>query len=282
MRRTFTRLAIVVLAGFTGNALAAGVGYAQATGYFKKDTRPTLYQPLNLLDGRDATAWCTTTSDPLNELLSFGFTGPLKIDEVRITTGNNFNEATFNEHARAHKLVFKNGKQTQSFALEDKRGLQVLYFDKPWTTARVTIEVTDQFPAEDPDAPVCLTDVVFVSEGKVLNGPWLTTKLKYDKSIAALMGTWFAGYEGGPDRFLALNYDGTFRYSYEPYDVAKSQPKAIEGAWDVSGQRLIFDIAGKKSAVKFSKDAAKKEGAFLLTFDGELPADLKGPFRSMP
>jgi len=281
MRRTFTRLAIVVLAGFCGNALAAGVGYAQATGYFKKDTRPTLYQPLNLLDGRDATAWCTTTSDPLNELLSFGFTGPLKIDEVRITTGNNFNEATFNEHARAHKLVFKNGKQTQSFALEDKRGLQVLYFDKPWTTARVTLEVTDQFPAEDPDAPVCLTDVVFVSEGKPFNGAWLTTKLKYDKTAAAVMGTWFAGFDGTPDRFLSFNFDGTFRFSYEPFDTKRNKEKTVLGTYDASSSRIVFEVSGKKQGVKFSKDPGKKTG-FTLTFDGELPEDLKGPWRTVP
>ena len=35
---------------------AGSIGYAQATGYFKKESRPTLYQPLNLLDARDATA----------------------------------------------------------------------------------------------------------------------------------------------------------------------------------------------------------------------------------
>ena len=40
----------------TGEAEAAPVGYAQASGYFKKDSRPSLYQPLNLLDGREATS----------------------------------------------------------------------------------------------------------------------------------------------------------------------------------------------------------------------------------
>ena len=44
------RNVLLVLCLVSLDAAAAGVGFAQATGYFKKDTRPTLYQPLNLLD----------------------------------------------------------------------------------------------------------------------------------------------------------------------------------------------------------------------------------------
>ncbi|MER2560188.1 MAG: hypothetical protein ABTQ32_05705 [Myxococcaceae bacterium] len=276
------RRALLVLSLLSTPALAGGVGFAQATGYFKKDTRPTLYQPLNLLDARDGTAWCSTSSDPLNELLTFGFTAPTKIDEVRITTGNNFNESTWGEFARAHKLVFAAGKQTHLVTLEDKRGQQLIVFDKPFTTTRLSLEIRDQFPAEDPDQPVCITDIVFVSDGKPLNGQWLTTKLKYDKNVQSLMGTWFAGYEGGPDRFLALHYDGTFRYSFEPYDTARAQPKSLEGKWDVQGSKLLFEVGGKKFAPKFSKDPAKKGHGEVLTFDGDVPDDLKGPYRSTP
>ncbi len=263
-------------------AVAGGVGYAQATGYFKKDTRPTLYQPLNLLDARDATAWCSTSSDPLNDLLTFGFTAPTKIDEVRIVTGNNFSEATWAEFARASKLVFIAGKQREAIELKDERGLQSFTFGKPITTTRLTLEVRDQYPAEDPDQPVCITDVVFLSEGKPLNGAWLTNGLKYDKNVHGLMGTWFAGYEGGPDRFLALHYDGTYRYSYEPYDTKKAQPKVVEGRWDVQGARLVFELGGKKYAPKFSKDPDTKATGYVLTLDGDVPDELKGPFRSTP
>lgn len=276
------RRALLVLSLLPVSAFGAGVGFAQATGYFKKDTRPTLYQPLNLLDARDATAWCSTSSDPLNELLTFGFTAPVKIDEVRISTGNNFNESTWHEFARAHKLVFSAGKQKQTVSLEDKRGLQSITFDKPFTGTRLALEIHDQYPTEDPDQPVCITDIVFVSEGKPLNGSWLTSKLKYDKNVQALMGAWYAGYEGGPDRFLALHYDGTFRYSFEPYDTTRAQPKAFEGKWDVQGTRLVFDLGGKKYSPKFSKDPAKKGAGEVLGLDGDVQEDLKGPFRSVP
>ncbi len=262
-------------------ASAGGIGYAQATGYFKKESRPTLYQPLNLLDGRDVTAWCSTTSDPLNELLTFGFNGPVRIEELRINAGNNFDANTWNEYGRARKLIVRSGKQTQTINLEDVRGAQSVALNPPMLGSRFTIEILDQYPAEDPDASVCLTDIVFVSEGKPLNGPWLTTKLKFDKSSAALMGTWYSGFEGTPDRFLSLNFDGTFRYSYEPFDTKRNKEKVVQGTYDASSSRIVFEIGGKKTGVKFSRDPAKKSG-FNLNFDGELPEDLKGPWRSQP
>ena len=278
-----TRVLAASLALLAAPALAgAGIGYAQATGYFKKDSRPTLYQPLNLLDARDATAWCSTTSDPLNEQLTFGFNGPVRIEELKISTGNNFDGNTWNEFGRARKLVIKSGKQTQTLTVEDVRGVQAVQLNPPMLGSRFSIEVLDSYPSEDPDASVCLTDLVFVSEGKPLNGPWLTTKLKFDKSTAVVMGTWYAGFEGTPDRFLSLNFDGTFRYSYEPYDTTRNKEKVVQGTYDASSSRLVFEIAGKKTGVKFSKDPAKKGGGFTLTFDGEVPEDLKGPWRSTP
>ena len=88
-------------------AAAPQIGYAQATGYFKRDTRPTLYQPLNLLDGREATAWCSPTADPLSEQITFGFKEPAKIDEVRVYTGNGFDDSTWKDFAKAKKFSLK-------------------------------------------------------------------------------------------------------------------------------------------------------------------------------
>jgi hypothetical protein len=274
----------ILLASMLGLATAAsagGVGYAKATGYFKKDSRPTLYQPLNLLDGKETTVWCSPSADPLNEVLTFGFTTPTRIDEVRITTGNNFSEATWKEFARAQKLAFIMGKQTQIFTLDDERGPQLRVFDKPITTTRLSLEVRDQYASDDPDQPVCISDIVFISEGKPLNGAWMAPKLKYDKNLEALMGTWFAGYEGGPDRFLAFHFDGTFRYSFEPFDTTKNAPKVIEGRYDVQGGKLVLEVGGKKFAPKYTIDPSKKAG-LTLGLDGDLPPDIKGPFRSVP
>ena len=272
---------LIALTSFlASHAFADTMGYAQATNYFKKDSRPTLYQPLNMLDARDATAWCSPGTDPLNELLTFGFNESVKLDELRITSGNNFDESTWNDFARARKLVIKSGKQTQTVTLEDLRGPQSVKLSPAMVGARFSVEILDLFPAEDPDAPLCLTDVVFVAEGKPLNGAWLTTKLKYDKGASQVMGTWYAGYPGTPDRFLSFNFDGTFHYSYEPFDTTRNKEKVLNGSYDASSGRVVFGSGGKKFSVKASKDAVKK--GFTLNFEGDLPDDLKGPWRSEP
>jgi hypothetical protein len=282
MHLAMTRTALAaVLLGLP--AMAGPVGYAQATGYFKKDTRPTLYQPLNLLDGSDKTAWCTTGSDPLNDQLVFGFKGSARVEEVRITTGNNFDASTFKDFARAHKFELKGLRDGRKFTVADQRGAQTVTLDPPLEGARLTLEVLDIYPAEDPDVPVCITDVIFLSGGKPLNGAWMTPRLKYDKSMQPLLGTWFAGYEGAPDRFLSFFYDGTYRYSYEPFDQGRDKPKEISGTYDATPSRLTLEIPGKgKVSVKHSRDKAKGDKGFTLSMDGDLPPDLKGAFRSQP
>lgn len=258
------------------------MGYAQATGYYKKETRPTLYQPLNLLDARDATAWCSSSADPLNDQLSFGFNEVIKLEALRIATGNGFNHHTFEQFARARKLVIKSGKQSKTIELEDQRGWQNIVLDPPMVGARFTVEVLDNYPAEDPETPTCLTDVVFIAESRAINGPFLTSKLKYDKAIAGVLGVWFAGYPKTPDRFLAFNFDGTFRYTLEPFEPERVAPKTIEGTYEVASSRLVLQTGGKRYVLKYSKDPAKKGPSWVLSFEGDTPEDLKGPFRSAP
>lgn len=270
----------VALAG--GSVAGGGIGYAQASNYHKKDSRPTQYQPLNLLDGRDVTAFCTQSADPLNDHLSFGFKAPVKIDEVRITTGNNFDEHTFKEFSRAKKLELKGGSGGHTFSVADQRGPQTVTFNPPIEGARFTLDILDQYPSDDPEASVCLTDVVFVSDGKALNGNWLTTKLKYDKLQAPLMGTWFAGFPGTPDRFLSFYFDGTYQYRFEPYDALNAKPKTIEGSWEASSSKLTLEVPGKgKVAAKYFRDP-DKEGGFTLRLDGDVGEELKQAFRSAP
>ncbi len=275
------RVLIAVVAVWGTGAVAGGVGYAQATAYFKQESRPTLYQPLNLLDGRDATAWCSPTADPLNDSLTFGFSAPIRLDELRVSNGNNFDTSTWGSFSRARKVVIRTGKHAQTFTLEDLRGPQVVRLDPPLTGARFVVEILDTFPSDDPDLPVCLTDVVFYTDGKPLNGPWLTTRLKFDRSAAPLMGTWFAGYDGTPDRFWSFNFDGTFNFSFEPYDDAIAKPHTVDGTYDVSATRLVLDIKGKRTSLGVLR-LPRKGGGFELKLDGELPPDLKGQWRSTP
>lgn len=264
-------------------AWGGNIGYAHASGYFKKDSRPTLYQPLNLLDGREATAWCSPTSDPLNEQLTFGFKGPVKIDEIRISTGNAFDAKTWEQFSRARKFSIKGPTGGQTFSVADQKGPQAVPLNPPLEGSQFRMEVLDQYPAEDPDAPVCLTDIVFYADGKALNGPWLTPKLKYDKHQAVVLGTWFAGYEGAPDKYLSFYFDGTYRYHFDPYDKTQQKDKVIEGSYDVSSSRVALEVPGKGrvSAKLFRDPGQSKTGkaGSTLTLEGDLPAELKQKFR---
>lgn len=277
-----TRAAVAV-ALWALPAWAGPIGYAQATGYFKKDSRPTLYQPLNLLDARNNTAWCSTGADPLDDTLVFGFKGSARVEEIRITTGNNFDEATFKDFQRAHKLELKGLRDGRKFSVADQRGPQSVPINPPLEASRLTLEVLEAYPAEDPEVPVCITDIVFISEGKPLNGPWMSPKLKYDKAVQPLLGTWFGGYPGAPDRFLSFFYDGTYRYSYEPFDQARDKPKEISGSYDATPSRLTLELPGKgKVNARVTRDKLKGDKGTGLTLEGDLPQELRTTFRSVP
>lgn len=281
MRRILTALILAGLPPVTALA-AAPVGYAQSTGYFKKDSRPTLYQPLNMLDGREATSWCSPSADTLSDHLTFGFKGSNQIDEVRIYTGNGFDENTWKEFSRAKKIVFRGPAGAQAVVLADQRGQQAVALNPPLEGAQFTVEVVDQFPAEDPEAPVCITDVVFYSNGKPLNGAWMTQKLKYDRAQAPLLGTWFAGSEGAPDRFLSFYFDGTYRFVYDPWDPAQKD-QVYEGNYDANGSRLTMNVRGKgKVTVRLRRGNGKSEAGQeirTLALDGDVPEEMKQAFR---
>jgi hypothetical protein len=280
MARLGSLLAVVL--GASMAPASPSVGYAQATGYFEQASRPTRYQPLNLLDGREATAWCSPTGDPLNELLTFGFSVPVRLEELRITTGNNLDPSTFAGFARARKLLVHAGKETRTVEVEDRPGPQAVRLEPPLMAARLRVEVVDQFPAEEPDQPVCLSDLVFVAGGKPLNGPWLAARLKYDPASAPLLGTWYAGYEGAPDRFLSFHFDGTFRASFEPFDPSARPPRALEGTYDADAGRVVFQVQGRRSVVTASRVPGKAGGSILGLLGSAVPADLQGPWRSVP
>lgn len=282
-RRTPTTAALLLCAALTSlEALAAApIGYAQATGYFKKDSRPTLYQPLHTLDAREVTAWCSTTADPLEDILFYGFKGSVTIDEVRIFTGNGFDADTFQSFNRAKKIALKTGQGGRTFQLNDQRGLQAVTLNPPLQGTDFRLEILDVFAAEDPDTPVCLTDVVFYSNGKALNGSWLTSKLKYDKGQAPLLGTWFGGYEGAPDQFLSFYFDGTYRFLHHPFDPAQKD-RAYSGSYDASGKRVSVQVpkAGKISA-ELDREG-EGLGQTLLLKNEQLPEELKQSFRRKP
>jgi len=266
-----------LLLPLVARAASPAIGYAQSTGHYLKDTKPARYQPLNLLDGRDSTAWCTPTSDPLTEKLTFGFKGHVTIDEVHIYTGNGESDDSFKTFSKAKKLSLHSGGGGGAVTMNvaDQRGLQPVPLRPPVTGAQFTLEILDQFPAEDPDSPVCITDIVFYSDGRALNGTWLAGKLKHDKQRAQILGTWFAGYEGAPEHFLSFHFDKTYSLVYEPVDPGK-KGRSLGGEYTVNGTRVTLTLPGKK---RISGRLKAEGGGRTLHFDGATLPDFKAPFR---
>lgn len=279
---TRSYLIAVVLPGLAFAAPPAQIGYAQATGYYEQSSRPTLYQPLNVLDGRASTSWCSESADMYAASLTFGFKTATTIDEVRIYTGNGQDEKTFEEFGRPKKLVLRSATSTQILHLSDRRGLQAIALRPPISALELTLNIVDQFPAEDPEAPVCLTDVVFYSEGKPLNGPWLSSRLKYDDPRNRLLGTWFAGPEGAADTFLSFYFDGTYRFAYQPYDV-EAKALVVSGGYHVSAGQLWVEIPGKGwlhfKVREEARQSAPGNVQRSLLLEGDLPAGWPRSYR---
>jgi hypothetical protein len=262
------------------------VGYAQATGYFKRESRPTQYQPLNLLDSREGTAWCARGADHLADVLSFGFKDTAKVDEVRVYTGNGFDDATFKSFGRAKKLTLKTLSGGSTFQVDDRRGLQAVTLSPPLVGARFTLEVLDTYAADDVEMPVCITDIVFYSDGKPLNGTWLTPKLKYDRHRAAILGTWYGGFEGAADRFLSFYFDETYRYVHEPLDP-DAKGKSFTGSYEVSGSHIVMNVPGKGKVVADLRRERRVDDNgsvhHTLALEGAgLPRELTEVFRDSP
>jgi hypothetical protein len=256
------------------------VGYAQATGYFKKDSRPTLYQPLHLLDGRELTAWCASSADVLADSLTFGFRESVSIDEVRIYTGNGFDDASFREFSRGKSFALKGPEGGQRFTVSDARGPQTVTLQPPVEGAHFTLEVLEAYHAEDPEAPVCITDIVFVSRGKALNGHWLTPRLKYERSRAPLLGTWFGGDEGAPDHFLAFFVDGTYQLLVDPYDPEVPE-RRLRGTFQAHGDSVVLEVAGRGRRRVSLTYKVGADGTRSLALEGEgVPPEFLRTWRS--
>lgn len=260
---------------------APAPGYAQADDWLERQGQPERYTPLHLLDGRDTTVWCATGEDPAP--ITIGFKDAVTVDEVRLYTGDGTDRAAFKAHARARKLTLTSVDAARSLTVEDKRGPQAVRLSQPLPGARFILEVVDRFPGASPDAPVCITDLVFYSGGKALNGPWLAPRLKYDARLAPLLGTWFGGLEGAPESFLSFYLDGTWRYTREPLEGGG--PTSVTGTYTLSGTRLSLDVP-KRGRVTLRLQKPGDEGTrgpeASLEVEGPLAEEWGREFRGRP
>ncbi|HET9449538.1 MAG TPA: hypothetical protein VFO83_01585 [Aggregicoccus sp.] len=277
-------LAVPALAAPPRGPASSAVGYAQVKDYYRSEAQPGRYGVHNLVDGRELSAWCTPGPDPLDTPVTVGFKDSVTLDELRVFTGDGKDANSFQATSRARELSLESAHGARRFTVADQRGLQTVQLQPPLQGARFTLRVLDQYPAEDPEAPVCISDVLFVSGGRALNGPWLMPQLKPGRRVAPLLGTWFAGYDGAPDRYLSFYFDGTFRYVAEPFDDEAGR-RNVAGRYSVGSTQLTLELPRQRKVRLKLRREPREGGGEQLRLEGALPeplAQLEGPFRSQP
>jgi hypothetical protein len=264
---------------------APAVGYLQASGWYERSSTPAHYQPLNLIDGDLRTAWCSSGGDALAETLTVGVAAPVAVDEVRVATGNQADANAFHTFARPRKFVLRTEGRASTFSVADTEGTQSVKLDTPLQGTLFALEVLDVEPADDPAMPACISEVQLVSHGKPLANP-PKKLLGWNAARSALMGTWFGGDEGSPDKSLSFFVDGTWQARTVVYGEP-TRPKLVSGQWgfDKKGALWMKPSGSAQVAVKpiqETKADARGKGRTTLQLSGNLPADLRVTFRDRP
>ena len=265
-------------------AAAPAVGYVQATGWFERASNPAHYQPLHLVDGDLKTGWCSSGGDALAETLTLGVGASVGVDEVRIATGNQADTNAFHTFARPRKFVLRTEGRASTFSVADTEGLQSVKLDVPLQGTFFSLEVLDVEPADDPAMPACVSEVQLVSHGKPLANP-PKKLLGWNAGRSALLGTWYAGDEGSPDRSLSFFVDGTWLSRTVVYGEP-THPKTVSGPWGLDKQGLWMKApsAGKAAVqpIQETKADARGKPRSTLQLSGPVPPDLKVIFRDRP
>lgn len=238
-------IALVVSLMSSSAWAGAPVGYAKATSQLGQAARPTAYQPLNLLDGKEETSWCEGASgNGVGETVVIGFKDAAQIDEVRLANGDARDGRSFLAHNRIRKLVLRGANAAHTLTLADGRAPQTFKLSPALEGDEITLEILEVLPGKGGADATCLSDIIFSSKGRPLNGRFLADKLVYDRGRSQLMSTWYAGPEGAPDRTLAFYFDGTFHFSWRPYDP-EQKPVDLTGQYGMQAGKLMLKLSGK-------------------------------------
>jgi hypothetical protein len=257
------------------------IGYVQATGWAERSSTPARFQPLNLVDGNLKTGWCSSGGDAQADTLTIGFPSPVVIDEVRVATGNQADASTFHGYARAKKFVLRTEGRASTFAVADTEGVQTVKLEGPLQGTTFALEVLDVEPGEDPASPACVSELQFVSHGRPLPAP-PKKLLHWNADRAGLLGTWYAGDEGAPDRSLSFFVDGTWVYRVVP-PGEPSRQRTVTGQWGMDQRGLWMKAPGSarghvQTTRELQADAHGKAHP-TLKLTGGVSSELRVTFR---
>ncbi len=267
---------LLLLAATTAQAVPR-VGWVRASGQLDAST-PNRYTPLHLLDGVASTVWCSRGADALSETLSFGFAEPVTLTRIDVTTGNAGSDETFHAFSRVRKLLLKGQSGTATLVLEDRPEPQSVPLPKPLRGQTFTLEVLDTFPAEDVLAAACLADFLPFSGTTPLAGAGLKKHLGYQPGGTELLGVWYGGPAGAPDRSLTFFLDGSWRLSPEG---PSGRGKPLHGGWGMKAGELWLSIPGMGKVQAHPRLVASEAGGkpvASLSLEGPV-GELKQTFR---
>lgn len=234
------------------------VGWIRADTYAEQSSRPNVYWPGNILDGRNATVWCVEGGPRAarGQSLRIGFKSSVEVERVAVTTGDNRSQEKFASSNRITKLTINDGRYRRTLDLADKRGRQLFQLSPPVRGRRATITIQGIEGEED---LTCLTGVVFQREdGSALNGPFMRRHLAYDEHRSPLVGVWAHEQLAAPQRFLTLFLDGTYRYSYRPHDPIEDEVD-LTGSYRVSEDSLRLRVDGSWRSVEYERVSGRDE-----------------------
>src|SRR5262249_375004 len=278
--RVPTHMTLSPLLGVVLSAVP-GLGYVTASDWCERARTPTHCEPLQLVDGNPKPAWCSSSSDAQADALGFGFAAVAVVDEVRVGTGNQADTASFHAAARPRKFVLRTDGRASTFSVADTEGMQTVKLEGPLQGQIFALEVLDVEPAEDPAAPACISEVHLVRHRKPVPGP-KKALLKWNPERARLVGTWYAGDEGNPDKSLSFFLDGTWQFRTAVYDEP-TRPKTTTGTWALDRKGLSMKAPGSGKGrvtpeIETKADAHGK-GRTTLQLKGGVPAALRVVFR---
>jgi hypothetical protein len=270
-------LGAVLLAAAAAHATPT-VGWVRASGQLDAST-PSRYTPLNLLDGLVSTVWCSRNADALSESLAFGFADPVTLTRLDVSTGNAATVETFHAFSRVRKLLLRGPEATATLTLEDRLGPQTVQLAQPMRGKNFSLEVLDSFAAEDPLTPACLGDVLPFAGATPLAGTVLRKWLVYQPGRTEVLGLWYGGPDGAPDRTLTFFLDGTWRSLPEG---PSGRVKPLAGKWGTKAGAVWLTSPGTgkveaRPKVNVQTDATGRP-LITLTLEGQV-GELKQTFR---
>lgn len=197
----------------------------------------------NAVDGKPTTAWCTA-SGAVGQALTMGFVKPVTITHVSVIPGALKGDGLDKRRARVHELEMNDGRQKRTLTLEDEGKPQELQLEAAIKVSQLVFTVRSVFPGASEASPVCISEITLRNGDHEILGELVARQARgVTRPVLGLTGVWLDN-PSAPERFLTLNLNGTFVWSYSP--LLEGDPARLVGKWDLSGRKISFKAKGVK------------------------------------